>query len=270
MNIITKDTQLCVSFASNPSNHGVRFHNFLYAKFGIDYIYKACAPLDIAQAVAGIRGLPIRGASVSMPFKEAVIPLVDEVTRSAEAIGSVNTIVNDNGKLIAYNTDYLAIEQLIGEHSLTPCPIILSGSGGMAKAVGSAFADAGFKDGTVVARNPKTGPALAKQLGWKWAENVDDLTAPLIVNVTPVGMADGPAEGQLSYPTETIAAADTVFDVIAKPSETPLILEARKHGKAVVSGAEVIAIQAARQFELYTGQPLSPEDVAEAEAYAQS
>lgn len=270
MNIITKDTQLCVSFASNPSNHGVRFHNYLYSKFGLDFVYKACSPADIAQAVAGIRGLPIRGASVSMPFKEVVIPLVDEVTRSADAIGSVNTIVNDDGHLVAYNTDYLAIEKLIAEHNLQPSEILLNGSGGMAKAVGSAFRDAGFVSGTVIARNPETGPALAKQLGWQWAQQIGELSAPLIVNVTPVGMAGGPAEGKLSFPERTIGLADTVFDVIAKPAETPLIIAARGIGKHVVTGAEVISIQAAKQFELYTGRALTDADVAEAEEYAQA
>jgi shikimate dehydrogenase len=105
---ITRDTTLCVSLAARPSNIGTRFHNFLYDELGLDFVYKAFAPVDLEAAVAGIRGLDIRGAGVSMPFKEACIPLLDELDPSAAAIDSVNTIVNDGGRLRGYNTDYLA------------------------------------------------------------------------------------------------------------------------------------------------------------------
>lgn len=97
--MLTKDTQLCISLSGRPSNIGTRFHNRLYAELGLDFVYKAFAPTDLAQAVAGIRGLPIRGAAVSMPFKERVIPLLDDLDASARAIDSVNTIVNDDGVL---------------------------------------------------------------------------------------------------------------------------------------------------------------------------
>ena len=71
--MLSKDTQLCISMSGNPSNIGTRFHNRLYDELGLDYVYKAFSPTDLEQAVAGIRGLPIRGAAVSMPFKEQVI-----------------------------------------------------------------------------------------------------------------------------------------------------------------------------------------------------
>jgi shikimate 5-dehydrogenase len=102
---ITKDTVLCMSLAGRPSNVGTRFHNFLYAELDLDLVYKAFTTTDLAAAIAGIRALGIGGCGVSMPYKEACIDLVDEVDGSAEAIGSVNTIVNTNGQLRAYNTD---------------------------------------------------------------------------------------------------------------------------------------------------------------------
>ena len=73
--MLSKDTQLCISMSGRPSNIGTRFHNRLYDELGLDFVYKAFSPVDLAQAVAGIRGLPIRGAAVSMPFKEQVIPI---------------------------------------------------------------------------------------------------------------------------------------------------------------------------------------------------
>ena len=124
MALLNKDTTLCISLAARPSNIGTSFHNYIYAELGLNYIYKAFAPADLAQAVAGIRGLGIRGAGVSMPYKEDVIALVDIMDASAAAIDSVNTIVNDGGVLTAYNTDYLAIARLLADNALpldTPC-----------------------------------------------------------------------------------------------------------------------------------------------------
>lgn len=93
---INKDTQVCMSLAARPSNFGTRFHNYLYEALDLNYLYKAFSPTDLTQAISGVRGLGIRGCAISMPFKEACIPLVDELDASAQAIHSVNTIVNTN------------------------------------------------------------------------------------------------------------------------------------------------------------------------------
>ena len=187
MPLLNKDMRLCVSFAARPSNIGTRFHNFLYDELGLNFVYKAFAPVDIEQAVLGVRGLPIRGASVSMPFKEAVIPLVDRMHASATAIDSVNTIVNDDGVLTAYNTDYLAVESLLRTHAVDPtASVVLRGSGGMAKAVLAAFAGVGFGDLTVVARNETAGRALAQRYGASWTPK--EVAGQVLVSGTPVGM----------------------------------------------------------------------------------
>ena len=94
---LSKDTRLCISLAARPSNIGTRFHNYLYDLLNLDFIYKAFTTTDIVAAIGGVRALGIRGCSVSMPFKQDVIPLVDNVEPSAEAINAVNTIVNDDG-----------------------------------------------------------------------------------------------------------------------------------------------------------------------------
>lgn len=250
---LTKDTRLCLSLSGRPSNLGTRFHNFLYDELGLDFVYKAFSTTDIVAAVAGIRGLQIRGAAVSMPWKEDVIPLVDELDASAAAIESVNTIVNTDGRLVAYNTDYLAIASLLASHAVDPASsCVVLGSGGMAKAAVAALRDAGFS-GTVVARNPESGPALARKYGFDWAASLGDLQPSLILNATPVGMAGGDQSEDLAAPQGAIEAADTIFDVVAFPAETPMIRAARAAGKRVITGAEVIALQAAEQFVLYTG-----------------
>src|ERR1700712_1695023 len=268
---LNKDTTLCISLAARPSNIGTRFHNYLYDRLGIDFIYKTFTTTAIGAAIGGVRALGIRGCSGAVPFKEDVIALGDHVQDSARAISSVNTIVNDAGVLTASNTDYIAIERLIAEHGLRPeQSVLIHGSGGMAKAVGSAFRDKGFHDGIVVARNESAGPELADKLGYHWRSHLGGAAAAIIVNVTPGGVAGGGQGKGRAFPAELIEAADTVFDVVALPSETPLITAARAAGKHVITGAEVIALQAAEQFERYTGVRPTAELVAEASAISRA
>ena len=268
---LNKDTTLCISLSGRPSNIGTRFHNYLYELLGLDFIYKAFSTTDIAAAIGGVRALGIRGCSVSMPFKEDVLALVDEIEDSARAIQSVNTIVNDGGVLTASNTDYVAVQRLIADHALDPSrTVLIHGSGGMAKAVGSAFRDNGFRGGILVARNPTAGPELAERLGYHWRPHVGGAAASILVNVTPVGMAGGPEASASPFAGETLSQADTVFDVVALPSETPLIVSARAAGKQVITGAEIAALQAAEQFERYTGVRPTPEQIAAASKISRS
>jgi len=267
VNYVDRETTLCISLAARPSNHGVRFHNWLYAELGLNYLYKAVAPTDITAAVAGIRGLDIRGAGVSMPYKQDVIPLIDALDPSAERINAVNTIVNTDGELVGYNTDYVAVASLLRSHGVDPSlPVAVRGSGGMANAVVAALADHGMS-GTVVARNAETGPALAERYGWDWSPEEVPAGARLLVNVTPLGMTGLAPEAQ-AFSDAEITAADIIFDVVAYPVRTPLIAAAERLGRPSINGGEVVALQAAEQFALYTGVRPTPEQVEAAEAFA--
>lgn len=250
---INRDTQLCMSLSGRPGNFGTRFQNFLYEALDLNYVYKAFTTRDLPAAIGGIRALGIRGCAVSMPFKEACIALVDSIDDSAQAIASINTIVNNDGRLYAYNTDYIAVRSLIEQHGLTgDMRLALRGSGGMAKAVACAFRDAGFKHGHIVARNEATGRKLAETSGFGWKADMSGVQADLLVNVTPIGM-EGPEKDQLAFGREAVEQAKAVFDVVALPPETPLIKLARSVGTPVITGAEVIVLQAVEQFVLYTG-----------------
>jgi shikimate dehydrogenase len=265
-----RDTQLCMSLSARPGNFGLRFHNHLYEQLDLNFYYKAFSSRDLPGAVVGIRALGIRGCGVSMPFKEACIDLVDELDASASAIQSINTIVNTNGHLKAYNTDYIAIAQLLDTHQVPKeLTFALRGSGGMAKAVASALRDGGYKNGLIVARNERSGRALAESLGYRWQAELGSERPQMLINVTPIGMC-GPEADQLAFDVETIAAAETVFDVVAFPSETPLIVRARGEGKRVICGLEVIAIQALEQFVLYTGVRPTDEQFHKAVEFARS
>ncbi|WP_324011489.1 shikimate 5-dehydrogenase [Microbacterium sp. JZ37] len=270
MPILNKDMSVCISLSGRPSNIGTRFHNYLYEELGLNFVYKAFTTDDIEGAIRGVRALGFRGCSVSMPFKEAVIPLVDEIEPSAEAIASVNTIVNDGGRLIASNTDYEAVAELLAAHDVDPAlPVVVRGSGGMAKAVVAAFRGAGFDRVTVVARNPQAGPALADAYGYGWTPTDPEPGEGVIVNVTPLGM-DGPDADELAFSPAHVEAADVVFDVVAFPSETPLVRAGRDAGKRLITGAEVIALQAARQFARYTGITPTPDQVRRASEFSRA
>ena len=265
---IGRDTRLCMSLAARPGTFGSRFHNRLYDELGLDYVYKAFTTTDLAAAIGGVRALSIRGCAISMPFKEDVIPLLDGLEASARAIDSVNTIVNDGGVLTGYNTVYSAVRELIEASGVARSgPFVLRGSGGMAKAVAAALRDAGFVNGTIVTRNEAAGTSLADQYGFAWRADLPAEVAPILVNVTPLGMAGADADA-LAFPEDMIAACDLAFDVVALPVETPFLRAARSLGKPVIDGGQVATLQALAQFVLYTGVTPTPEQAERAAAFA--
>jgi shikimate dehydrogenase len=263
--------QVCISLAAKPTNLGTRFHNFLYDELNLNFVYKAFTTTDLQGAVTGMRALSFRGASISMPFKEAIIPMLDGLEPSAKAIDSVNAVVNNNGVLTGSNTDFEAVLTLLKSSSIDrSAKVLVRGSGGMAKAVVAAFKEAGFENLSVTSRNKETGSALAAQYGYEFDENApNNASFDVLVNVTPIGMS-GQHETELAFSEELITAAVTVFDVVASPAETPLIAEARAQGKNLITGAQVHALQAALQFEKYTGVKLSPEQIARAAEFSRA
>ncbi|WP_294357502.1 shikimate 5-dehydrogenase [uncultured Sphingomonas sp.] len=264
---IGRDTRLCMSLAARPGNFGSRFHNRLYERLGLDYVYKAFITDDLDGAVRGIRALGVRGCAVSMPFKEAVIPLLDGLAGSAAAIDSVNTIVNDDGRLTGYNTDYSAVRDLLDRAGVDPAlPFSLRGSGGMAKAVAAALRDRGHRSGTIVARNADKGRVLAASYGFEWQAQVGD-GAAVLVNATPIGMS-GSDEAALAFAPDVIARCAVAIEVVALPAETPFLRAARAAGKVTIAGADVAVLQALEQFVLYTGVRPGGDDVAHAAAFA--
>lgn len=265
--MLNKDTKVCISLAGRPSNLGTRFHNALYAELGLDFLYKAFTTGDLEGAVRGVRALGMRGCSVSMPFKTAIIPLLDAIEDSAGDIDAVNTVVNDDGVLTGSNTDVEAVAALLVEHALDPrLRVVVRGSGSMASAVSAAFARTGFEHVTLWARNAEAGSALAERDGHRFT-SADPDDADLLVNVTPIGMA-GPDQDALSFDPDLIRGATAVLDVVALPARTPLVSAAEAAGITVMTGAEVHALQAALQFERYTGTALTREQIDRAHAFA--
>lgn len=264
---ISKDTRLCMSLSARPGNFGTRLHNHLYRELGLDFVYKAFTTQDLAGAIAGIRALDVCGCAISMPFKEACIPMLDALDDSAARIESVNTIVNDSGRLVGHNTDYVAAVAAL-ERAPKGSRFVLRGSGGMAKAIASGLHAVGFRDGWIWARNEDAGRALASRHGFRWTPEFPSEGAEVLVNASPVGMSGGPDASVSAFPRDAIERASFAVDAVALPARTPFIEAARARHVACVLGDEITLTQSIEQFVLYTGVRPSQEAVARAWAHA--
>jgi len=253
MNIL--NPTLCISVAEKPGKFGITVHNAGYRALGLNFMYKTFAINDIKGAIIGVRSLGIRGCSVSMPFKEKVIPFLDRLDPLAKKIGAVNTIVNDNGQLIGYNTDVIAVEK-----SLKPLQIkndkdiIIFGAGGVSRAILVALKNLKLKNITVANRTTRKGKRLAKEFNvnfiqWSKRENVK---AEVLINATSIGMFPNIFSSPISK--NKIKNSQIVMDVVATPPKTKLIKIANKQGKITVDGLKLSLYQAFTQFKLYTGR----------------
>jgi shikimate dehydrogenase len=265
-----------MSISARPSRFGIRFHNFLYQELGLNFLYKSFAAADIQSFDDGIRAmksLGIRGCGISMPYKEPALRWADERTPAAEQIGAINTLVNEKGRLIGFNTDAMAIQHVLKGIALDPtqAQVILLGSGGMARAIAWALRDAGFKEVSVCSRNPRTGSRLASDFGFK-SQDIGNLpSADFLINATPIGMAPNSGESSpLPFSRERIASASVVMDSVASPPETRLVRISKELSKNVISGFEITILQAVEQFALYTGTRPNAEQVRRAAQCASS
>ena len=251
---INKDTQLCISVAARPGSLGSIVHNAAFRALGLNFVYKACAITDIENAMKGVRALSIRGCGVSMPFKESVMDFLDEVEESARDIGALNTVVNDNGRLVGYNTDYFGARIAIEEaYDVRGKRVTIIGAGGAARAVGFSLKRMGAGIITIINRTLQKSETLALRLGAEsvpW-EQIESLEGELLVNATPVGMT--PDAGTTSVAPQILRGFEAVFDVVTSPLKTVLVEKAEILGLATIPGYRMSLHQAAKQFELYTG-----------------
>jgi len=254
MNLQNNPT-LCISVAEKPGRFGITVHNAGYRALGLNFMYKTFAIDDIRGVITGVRSLGIRGCSVSMPFKEKVIPFLDRLDPLAKKIGAVNTVVNDNGRLIGYNTDVIAVEK-----SLRPLQIkndkdiIIFGAGGVSRASVVALKNLKLKNMILRNRTKRKGERLAKEFNvnfiqWSKRENIE---ADVIINATSIGMTPNIFSSPISK--KKIENSQIVMDVVVSPPKTKLIKIANKQGKITVDGLKLSLYQAFTQFKLYTGR----------------
>ena len=245
--------QLCISIAKRPGLYGTTIHNAGYQALGLNFFYKAFGTNDLEGAIHGVRALGIRGCSVSMPFKEKVIPLLDELDILAKKSQAVNTIVNENGSLIGYNTDVVGIKQCLQPLKIQKKKkILLLGSGGISRAFLVALRNLKLNDIIITNRTLKKSQTLAKEFDTdfiKWSER-NNFNADMIINATSVGMS--PNDNLMPISKNQIMNTEILMDVVASPTNTKLIKFAKKYKKFTISGPELSFYQACAQFKLYT------------------
>jgi shikimate dehydrogenase len=261
--MVNKDTQLCISLASSPSNFGTTLHNAAYAAMGLNFVYKSFGISDLAGALIGVRALNIRGCSLSMPFKEAALPLLDDLDETARLIGAVNSIVNHAGRLTGYNTDAVGARKALESIRVDPRDkVLLLGAGGVARAILFVLRQMGFRQVQVSNRDPEKIKRLdsimpCKVVPWKLRHKAG---ADLLINATSVGMS--PDINQSPMEEGFLCETKAVMDVVVSPMESCLIKLARSMGKDVAPGYLISLEQMIEQFRLYTGE-VPPRDVIE-------
>jgi shikimate dehydrogenase len=252
--MLNKDTQLCISVASRPSNFGTTLHNAGYEALGLNFAYKAFETNDIAGAIGGVRALNIRGCSVSMPFKESVIPHLDALDDTARIVGAVNTVVNESGVLTGYNTDVLGALKALESLQVSPGDtVLILGAGGVARAVLFALRLLGISQVRVANRHFDKIQKLNTIISCtpvKWM-NRESVPVDILINATCVGMS--PNEELVPLSRDFICQSRVVMDVIVSPMETRLVSCAKMAGSKVAPGYLMSLEQAIAQFTLYTG-----------------
>jgi shikimate dehydrogenase len=247
----------------NPVHHSLSpvIHNGAFQRLGWNAVYLAFEVKDLEEALRGIRGLGVRGVSVTIPFKTEVIPLLDKVEGLARKIGAVNTIVNRGGKLTGYNTDWNgALEALEEKVNLKAKKIVLLGAGGAARAIGFGLKERDCQL-IVVNRSKKKGEGLSRELGCDYLPKsslvrmkAGELEAEVIINATSLGMV--PRDGETPFPKYLLEKGMVVMDIVYLPLQTKLLREAKERGCLTVNGLEMLMRQGAAQFEIWTGRRL--------------
>lgn len=265
--IISGKTLVC-GVIGDPIEHTLSpiMHNAAFKALKLDFAFLAfkVKAADVEKAVSGMRALGIHGLNVTMPHKSAVINYLDEVDQAAKAIGSVNTILNKDGRLFGFNTDGVGALQALRENGveLRGKKVLLLGEGGAARAI--AYTLAREADELVILnRTAKQAAELANLLKQTFDRKVvADALSPnaikdtlqdsdVLINATSVGMK--PNANQTPVAFEWLRPDLAVMDIVYNPVETKLAKDAKAAGAKVVSGFEMLIYQGAASFEIWTG-----------------
>ena len=247
----------------NPVRHSLSpmIHNGAFRRLGWNAVYLAFEVKNVEEALRGIRGLGVRGVSVTIPFKTEVLPFLDKIEGLAKKVGAVNTIINRRGRLIGYNTDCEgALEALEEKMDLRGKRVVLLGAGGAARAIGFGLKERGVPL-IVVNRSKERGWALSKELRCNYLPisslarmKEGELEADILINATSLGMV--PRDGETPIPKKFLKKGMVVMDIVYEPLQTRLLREAKEKGCVTVDGLEMLIRQGMAQFEIWTGRRL--------------
>ena len=240
----------------NPVRHSLSpvIHNGAFRRMGLNAVYLAFEVNRLKEAMSGIRGLGVRGLSVTLPFKTRILPYLDHIEDVAGKIRAVNTLSVEGENLVGYNTDWCgALEALEEKVDLNGKKVILLGAGGAARAIGFGLKEKGCR---VAIFNRSVGRAklLAKELGCGYhpLSSFKEMDGDLLVNATSVGMH--PLDAESPVPKEVLRKEMVVMDIVYWPLKTRLLREAEERGCRTIDGLEMLARQGTAQLEIWTGQ----------------
>ena len=251
---IDQDTDI-YGVIGHPLTHSLSptMQNAAFLEKGLNAIYLAFETRSLEDALKGIRSLGIKGVSVTIPHKASVIPMLDHVDDLARHIGAVNTIVNDQDRLVGYNTDALgALEAIKEKTEVFGKTSLILGAGGAARAIGYILKEHGANL-TIANRTRVRGEELADFLECPFIplENAMDLQVDLLIQTTSVGMYPHIKESIVS--SEALKPGEVVMDIVYNPIETKLLNIAKDRGCVTINGLGMFVRQGAEQFRLWTG-----------------
>ena len=232
---------------------GYLIHNRAFQETGSPDIYVSFLVKNVEKFFNEFKEF-FSGLSVTMPFKEKIMPLLDAVDETAQKIGAVNTVEENNGWK-GYNTDCTGAIQALEAHlNLNGKNVLIIGSGGTAKAIGYGVVEKGANLTVTYNRNKERGVKLAEELGCRVAgiRDIGDHDYDVLINCSPVGMS--PNIDKTPFPSGNLKKGMVVFDSVYNPPETRLLREARSSGCTAISGVELFINQAVGQFEMWTGK----------------
>lgn len=242
----------------DPVSHSLSplMHNAAFGHIGFNAVYLAFGvrDRDLASAVAGIRALGIKGASVTIPHKINVMDHLDEIEGTALKIGAVNTIVNKDGHLYGYNSDCLgAMSALREKTDIKGKKVIMAGAGGAARAIGFGILAEGGEL-TILNHIKEEGEKLSGDLGVNYypLSEYRDHSCDIFINTTPLGMT--PDTGSMAVTPDFLNKTMVVMDIVYNPLKTRLLKEAEKLGCTIVDGLSMFVYQGVSQFESWTGE----------------
>ena len=245
-----------VAIFGNPIAHSLspQMHNAAFNHLGLNLAFLAFKANKAAEAAVAIRTLGLRGASITIPHKEAIMEHLDEVDDVGQAIGAVNTVVAQEGRLLGSNTDWLGVVRALEQVTeLGGKRCLVLGAGGAARAAVFGLQNRGAEV-CLTNRNQERGKSLAAEMNCTFAEwqSWDRLEIELLVNATPVGMSATRDQSLIS--AQQLKENMVVLDMVYRPLETRLLKDAATAGSICVSGLEMLLHQGVAQFEIWTGQ----------------
>jgi shikimate dehydrogenase len=265
---ISGKTQVC-GVIGDPIEHTLSptMHNAAFNHLKLDFVFLAfrVKAAQLENAMRGMRGLGIRGLNVTMPHKNAVIKYLDEVDPTVKFLGSANTILNDNGRLLGFNTDGVGALKAMRENgvNLDGKKLLLLGAGGAAKAIAFSLAKE-VGELVILNRVSEKAKELAEALSQVYGKKVvGEALSPsviqkslqdahIVINATSVGMH--PHVSQSLVAPQWLNPDLTVMDIVYNPVETKLAKHAKAAGAHVISGVEMLLYQGAASFEIWTGR----------------